>query len=170
MCVQQDEGAAERETEPLDVKKDLMKILVWSVLCILMKTHTNILETFKMWCWRRLLRVPNAEVDLRRLGGNCSLIDTIMGRNRNCPAAWQLVQHSHQGKAGRKDESGYVGQCHGRPTMVLSTRNEPSGESPNESGPAKRQRARAKKEMALCRRALIDTRVSCVSCNPILVI
>ena len=76
-----------------ELKKRMVKTLVWSVMLYGSETWTmrkediKRIEAFKMWIWRRMERVSwrehttNEEV-LRRVGENRSLIRTIRERQR----------------------------------------------------------------------------------------
>jgi hypothetical protein len=102
-------------TSKLDfnLRKELVKCYIWSIALYgaetwtLRKVDQNYLETFEMWCWRRMEkiswtdRVRNEEV-LHRVNEERSILHTIKRRNanwighilfRNC-----LLKHVIEGK------------------------------------------------------------------------
>ena len=78
----------------LNLKKRLIKTLIWSVLLYgaeawsLRKNDVKKLEAFEMWIWRRIEKIlwkdhiSNKEV-LKRVKGRRSLIETIVRRKQN---------------------------------------------------------------------------------------
>ena len=88
----------------LNLKKRLVKSLVWSILLYaseawtIMKSDINRLEAFEMWCWRRILKIKwtdriNNERVLETVGEERKLIGIIQNRKRKWVA--HSIRHNN---------------------------------------------------------------------------